>query len=139
MRLRRFFFLYCCLFANLILLAHVFVPHIHHDGMICFSGHHICSNVGCNNENKQHNHGPLEDCMLDDFTVRPETNESITPELSDLFQLNYHFILGSDNDLTPEVSPTGFKIYPKPYLILYTSANTDSGHGLRGPPISGRV
>lgn len=132
MRLQRFFFLCCCLFANLILLAHVFVPHIHHDGMICFSGHHICSGLGCNHD-KKHNHGPLEDCMLDNFTVRPETNENITPELSDIFQLNYHLVLKPFDELTPKGNSISIIISPKPYLILYGSA-ISAVQGLRGPP-----
>lgn len=135
MKLRQWIIYCCCMFAGLIMLAHALVPHIHHDGIICFIQENTCSTSECGHDHgHDHKHGPFEDCKLKDLQIRPEVNESITPDLSDQFLLTYHLLFFTSTfslDLFPNELDWEFK----PYLLLYTSVLADSAHGLRAPPV----
>jgi len=134
MNLRQWVIYCCCLFAGLILLAHAFVPHIHHNESICFIKEICCNTSGCTDDHgHQHQHGPLDNCKLNDLQIRPEVNESITPDLSDQFFLTYQ-ILFFLSGLTPQKDMLDLNRQPKPYLLLYTSILADSIHSLRAPP-----
>ncbi|MDD4516708.1 DUF6769 family protein [Massilibacteroides sp.] len=124
----------CCVFAGMILLAHSFIPHIHHDGAICFLKIHACASPIDGND-EAHDHGPLEDCKLSDLQIRPESNEGITPDLSDQFLLNYHLIFVQLEQVLLQTEITQERQH-KPYLLLYTSVLADSIHSLRAPPMS---
>lgn len=115
------------------MLAHAFVPHIHHDGVICFITEDVCNTSACEHDHG-HKHGPLEDCKLNDIQIRPEVNESITPDLSDQFSLTY-LTLFFTSEFTLQKEIIDFKWQPKPYLLLYTSVLCSSIHNLRGPPV----
>lgn len=135
MNIRQWIIYSCCMFAGLILLAHAFVPHIHHDGAICFIKENICTTSNCgHNHSHDHKHGPLDDCKLNDLQIRPEVNESITPDLSDQFSRTYlTLFLTSEFVLQKDI--IALKWQPKPYLLLYTSVLADSIHSLRAPPV----
>lgn len=137
MDLRKWIVYSFCALAGLVLLAHAFIPHIHHDGGICFVKEHICGTSECGHGHK-HDHGPLENCKLNDVQIRPEVNESITPDLSDQFLLNYQLIL-SPIEETLILSSLASQSQYKPYLLLYTSVLASSSHSLRAPPTSFRI
>lgn len=139
MRFRQWIIYSCCVLAGLILLAHAFVPHIHHDGGICFAKEHSLHVVsgheqGGGDTHKQgHDHGPFEDCELNDLQIRPEVNESITPDLANRFSLNFHLIFLPDNE-SPVLYPAFTKRPDNPYLCLPLPALTGCSHSLRAPP-----
>lgn len=137
MKLRQWIIYCCCMFAGLILLAHAFVPHIHHNGAICFYKGDICNTSGCEHDHG-HQHNPLSDCKLNDLQIRPEVNESITPDLSDQFSLTYH-LLFLTSEFCFQKDIIDFEWQPKPYLLLYTSVLANSIQSLRAPPVSALV
>lgn len=133
MSIRKWIVYSCCMFAGLILLAHAFIPHIHHSGSICFIKEVACETPACSHD-KEHKHGPLEDCKLNDLQIRPEINESISPDLSDQFLLTFHLLF-----YTPEFilqkDIIEFNWQPEPYLLSYTSVLVGSIYSLRAPPV----
>lgn len=132
MNLRQWIIYCCCMFAGMILLVHLFVPHIHHHGTVSFITENSCHTSTCSHDH-EHQHGPLGDCKLGDLQIRPEINESITPDLSDQFSLTY-FTLFYSSDFSFRQDFIGFKWQPKPYLILYTSVIANTIDSLRAPP-----
>lgn len=135
MNLRQWIIYCCCMFAGLIMLAHALVPHVHHDGVICFIQENAYATSDCDhNHGHNHQHGPFEDCKLKDLQIRPEVNESITPDLSYQFLLTYQFVFFSFG-LDLDLYPIELDRESKPYLLLYTSVLADSSHSLRAPPV----
>lgn len=130
-----------CVVASMVLLAHAFIPHVHHNGMTCFIKGDICNTYCChhNHENHPghdngHDHGPLENCQLGDIQIRPEVNESLNPDLTDQFLLTFHLIFFPTELILLEETLSSPWQYP-PYQPLYTSVLADSSLSLRAPPV----
>lgn len=145
MSFRRWVIYLSCVFASAFILVHAFIPHIHHDGTVCFilneeskasecDHHQDSDHQDCNHQDgHHHNHGPLENCKLIDIQIRPEVNEHITPDLSDQFALSYLILFfASESPLFKTDLDLNWQ--PKPYLNLYNSILAESIHNLRAPP-----
>lgn len=147
MRVKRFITFTLLLLANMFLLAHSVLPHIHHDGVVCFSlqeiaNHHHCSeghtdtyDCCCDHEKeKSHHHHNSEDCDLKDVVIRQDTSdEEIIPCEA---CLSLMFTIYPLNDLFLVEPEYEARLPYKPYLTTYISPYVGSIQSLRAPPVS---
>lgn len=148
MRVKRFITFTLLLLANVFLLAHAVLPHVHHDGVVCFSlqeikGHHHCTEghtdaCDCcceqNKETSHHHHHNSEGCDLKEVVVRHDTSdEEIIPCESCLLLMYTIYPLNDLFLVEPEYEA---RLPYKPYLISYISPYVGSIQSLRAPPLS---
>ena len=126
--------------ANVILLAHVVIPHHHHHlSTVCFLNSHCAD---CKEAHKQssdsdchHDDGnKREECPLQEIYVRIENNQSLV-DLTPDNDLQYPAL--SLFSTTPIVEIIDLKSLPfrqKPYLRSYHTDYTSQSLGLRAPP-----
>jgi hypothetical protein len=125
------------LFANIVLLAHSFLPHHHHSDGSVYVVTHCCStehnHEGCTNE-KGHNHDSCDGgvCEItEDYTLReqsvgsPDNSYKITL-FSQLFYACKTFELIVYDEI---------QFSEKPCVNLYHSAYYTQSTGLRAPPV----
>ena len=150
MRLKRQITLTLMILANIFLLAHVVLPHSHHDGIVCFSlseimHQHTCSHqhddIGaccaehCENTQKHHHHDNPEDCDLKDIVLsgHQDLHEDILPCPN---CLSLQYIIYALNDFYFEEPQFGQRLRQKPYLETYIPPFVGSIKSLRAPPVS---
>lgn len=147
MRPKRLIALTLLMLANIFLLAHVVLPHSHHDGVVCFSleemvhQHHCSHNhvdacdCNCHHAENHHHHGDSEDCNLKEIVIRQDNNShhEILPCATCLSLL---YTIYSLNDLYLVVPEYGHRLVQKPYLITYIPPYVGTISGLRAPPAS---
>ena len=147
--------------ANMILLAHAFVPHHHHEGVpICFSSHNHDYDENRNHDigdcthPSHHEHGPgcthnhhegdgcLADCcnISKDVYVRILEDDEIFSLLnllncSDRGVELVYYISNEDSGNLPLSGIYGLPFRQKPYLPSYFSDYIIGSSGLRGPPL----
>jgi len=132
------FVIYCCYVAvSTVLLAHTFVPHVHHDGKVCFIHtqlHHDCedSHDACDHE---HEHDSPESCNMNDFVIRPDINENHENNFSIDASFAYYYI-DLLSCLTIVVPDIDYHYRAKPYLLHYKSVYAGTLHCLRAPPVA---
>ena len=145
------------LLANIIMLAHAFVPHHHHEGTpICFSSHkhnhtpdedtHDCTHPSHQDQGQgcSHNHYkgdcPVDCCGISkDVYLRIVEDDEIlsslgSAALSDLGAELTYTISSEDNDYS-YIRVYGLPFRQKPYLPSYLSDSIIGSFGLRGPPL----
>ena len=127
----------CYIIVSIVLLAHSFVPHVHHDGKVCFMHtqlhhDHDSSHDDCTHE---HDHSSPEDCNMNDFVIRPEVNENQNND----FSIEASFA-NSAVDLLAcmeiNLSEAVCQYRGKTHLVHYKSVYAGSINSLRAPPIS---
>lgn len=147
MKIKRFITLGLLFLANMFLLAHSVLPHIHHDGVVCFSlkeithQHHrseshadTCDCCCEHNKENSHHHDNAEDCDLKEIVMRQDTSdEEIIPCKSCLALL---YTVYSLNDLFLVEPEYEARLPYKPYLTSYISPYVGSTQSLRAPPTS---
>ena len=146
------------LLANIILLAHAFVPHHHHEGVpICFSSHkhnhdydtvardcthpsHHEHDSGCTHNHQEGDGCPVDCCNISkDIYARILEDDEIFLMLSLLscsdrgVELVY-YISNEDSGNSLLSSIYGLPFRQKPYLPSYFSEYIIGSFGLRGPP-----
>ena len=136
------------LLANMFLLAHVVVPHAHHNGIVCFSlsellhqnecpdSHDDICDCSCDHGKESHHHHSLpDDCDLKDIVLRQDNDQhtEIVP-CADCQTLLY--CIYSLNDLYLLAPEYGQRFVEKPYVITYISPYVGTTFGLRAPPVS---
>ena len=127
----------CYIIVSIVLLTHSFVPHVHHDGKVCFMHtqlHHDHgeSHNNCNH-NLEHNHYSPEDCNIKGFVIRPEINQNNEFSIDASFANSYIDLLPC---MEINLSEAVCQYRGKPYLIHYKSVYTGSTNCLRAPPVS---
>lgn len=147
MRIKRFITFTLLLLANLFLLAHSVLPHIHHDGVVCFSLHEIVEEHHCSDKHtdtcdcdcehdkeKSHHHHNAEDCDLKDIVMRQNnSDEEIVPckvclsLMYTIYPLNDLFLVEAEYEA---------RLPYKPYFSSYISPYVGSMQSLRAPPVS---
>ena len=135
------FVIYCCYVAvTIVLLAHSFIPHAHHDGKVCFMHaqlHHGCDdshNTCEHGHDHNHSHDLPDACHMDDFVIRPDINENHENSFSvdASFAYNYVYLLPCLTIIIPE---TEYHYRAKPYLLHYKSVYAGTIRSLRAPPV----
>ena len=143
--INRIFPLLFILFANIVLLAHVFIPHHHHNEDLCFASSHCEKDSqpeGHLLSGHQHQHdgeenGPLcflrQAVFLPTVHIRQEckclncnSKSGDNSFFTNLF-LNTKFI----SDFLVNQSFSGKQYHPKIFYALFVSHNA----GLRAPPV----
>ena len=144
------------MFACIMLMAHLTVPHHHHHGTIicllnysdeivaeshCFDTHHLNSDdAEANNHegsdsHKSGNDDNEENCFMDDLFLLADSKHFVDIVPIDLNGIGFSFLHAT------VVNPLGFNILAglpfreKPFLISYKSSLNSDATGLRGPPI----
>lgn len=148
MRVKQRAALILLLFANIFLLAHVVVPHSHHDGIVCFSlaelehrqhcsgSHDDAENCCCEKEEQSgHHHSNSEDCDLKEIVLRQD-NDSHEDILPCDHCLSLLYSIYPLNDLYQSDPEYGQRLEIKPYLITYISPYVGTITSLRAPPAS---
>lgn len=147
MKMRKIISLIMVIFANIFILAHVALPHSHHDGTVCFSLEELihpnhCSDADNNfsdccslNHTKHHHHQNSEHCDLKEIILR-QTNNTHDDILPCDHCLSLLYILYPLNELYLEAPEFGLFAVEKPYLQTYISPFVGSIRGLRAPPFS---
>lgn len=143
--------IFTSLCISILILAHVIVPHHHHEGMPCFaieniSGHNSSSDSHQDCSNHQsccgHHHGNEanneETCILDQLdlsvvSIQKSTNACavclhLHDNLLQAILLTYSFNLSLSDDRKR------LDIKQPPYLINYHSVLVNQNIGLRAPP-----
>ena len=139
-------------FACAMLLAHVAVPHHHHNGtIICLlnfnsevlaESNHIDGYIddeecGHDDAGEGHHHGDNdseENCFIDDLYLASETKHSMDAVYCDQ-RLSTITLTATLNLNTAEIVPlTGLPFREKPYKVSYRSLINSESSGLRGPP-----
>ncbi len=142
------------MFACMMLMAHLAVPHHHHHGTIicllnysseivleanCFGmHHHEDDDTGANNHDgichKNGNGESEENCFMDDLYLLEDSKFSVDffPVETDCFAQFFlnAYVLGA-NVIIPELFHRN-----KPFLISYKSLLNPNASGLRAPPLS---
>ncbi|NLC86871.1 MAG: hypothetical protein GX680_07985 [Bacteroidales bacterium] len=139
MRIKRTVVSFFLFLAGIVLLAHTFLPHHHHDhiSIVYFSGnisHDNCCNTSnceiadndCQDSNK--------DCMDANIMLRAgdDTREELIAATNDLIPLL--LFLSADNTDASIENTTRHSIYKTYSLPCYLDYLTDS-QGLRAPPV----
>lgn len=134
------------LLANIIILAHVIVPHHHHEGMpvafckISFSddnSERTHSSHSHSNGKDDHSHDSEVNCTLCQLYIRAEINSSLSSLASALANLHIDFpvICYNISTLTDIQESEGLPFRQKPYTISYHSHYIVHSLGLRAPPV----
>lgn len=130
------------LLANIVLLAHAFVPHHHHENIpFCIGLHCIDSNLAhdsssdCDPNNHKGNDSS-GDCLIDNVYTRITNDRQVVDSSdNDYIQLP-HFLLLFCSDCCIRISNTeGRQIELKPYLYSYHTLFLTRSLGLRAPPV----
>ena len=130
--------------ANIVLLAHAFIPHHHHEKEVCIVSSHCESDSDSHNHDsanhKHHHHGEnnVDGCVLQQILISPQNK--IKHEIkrvnldNDLFHtdsfqallIGNHFVLASFLDL-PKTEPP---------ILFFTYQNyAGKVTGMRAPPL----
>lgn len=163
--LRRKTYILPLCFACFMLIAHIAVPHHHHNGTVicllnfsseiiaephCFAVHH--HNEGVTHDGTPHegchsgeNHGcshhgdensSEENCCIDDLYLISETKYSIDLET---FLDDQNYTLGIFEILVlssnDKIISTGLPFRQNPFILSYNSPLISGDSGLRGPPV----
>ncbi len=132
--------IFLCL-ANLILLAHIVVPHHHHNAVVaCFlSPEHDNAEESCpsshDHEKSHHHEGNTENCLVKEIFVRVEKDKKAA--CSDCSHIQLSLCLPKiflNLSLSENIDTDGFSHPPKPYLVSYLHSYIASSLGLRAPP-----
>jgi hypothetical protein len=116
------------LFANIMLLAHLAVPHHDHDNKIVFS---------CN-KNHQHNGNENDsfDCILSKMCMRFGSDNQLLPCLDfNIDPSSFRLPFVSVNISVDINELEGLPFSPKPCLLSCYSATVSQSIGLRAPPV----
>jgi hypothetical protein len=123
------------LLANIIMLAHAFVPHCDYNKI---SSSVVLSVIQSENDNNccscktfHHSHDTDIECLLSQIYARIE-NDDKTATFADFILLSYPFV--SVNNLITAANTEFLSFQYKPYLLSYYCANILPATGLRAPP-----
>lgn len=145
MRLRRFIAILLMTLANTLILAHIVLPHYHHDGIVCFKSEieSICEDhdaiehkKSCTEQNSE-DHTQLEDCDLHNLLKRIEKSgvEEFSPDQTDV----NHFITVCTSCLYDHLAICASLVNKDRHYIFfsdnYISPFVGSHYGLRAPPV----
>jgi hypothetical protein len=123
------------LLANIIMLAHIFVPHCDYNKI---SVNIPLSVIQSENDNNccackafHHSHDTDIECLLSQIYARLENDDKPTA-LADFILLSYPFV--SVNNFIPTTNTEFLSIQYKPYLLPHYCAFIFQSKGLRAPP-----
>ncbi|MDR2292409.1 MAG: hypothetical protein LBE11_02925 [Prevotellaceae bacterium] len=124
------------LLANIIMLAHVFVPHCDYNSKTSAS---ISMQVVqpendtncCSCENYHHKHGIDEECVLTQDYIKNGKDDKTT-SFADFILLAYPFIHVNNSIPTTDSELLSFQY--QPYLLSYYCVSILPATGLRAPP-----
>ena len=151
MKVKKLLALTCILLANILLMAHSFVPHSHHNGMLCLqmtmhSGiveedHNHGIGEFCKHSQEKHadgaehnNHKDTEDCDLKTLMSRQmNAQRDVLDNVTFMATLFYSTYLL--NSLYLDEPDFGLRLRLKPYLISYTTPCISAATALRAPPV----
>ena len=139
MKVKKAIIYFCYVLVSITLLAHSFIPHVHHDGHICLITEYLCDDHNSCDTGEHHSHchdnTDSDDCLIKNFILRPGSNNQDTPDIYSFANYTFHFIC-----ILPDLLSTDpFDLTDKqdiPYLINYKTVFTNHSHGLRAPPFS---
>ena len=144
------------MFACMMLMAHLAVPHHHHHGTIicllnysdeivaeanCFdTHHHEDDDAGTNNHegtdsHKNSNDESEEHCFMDDLYLLADSKHSVELVPVETGGFGQFFLRTAILQNFPNIIPE-LPCRKKPFLISYQSLLNSDASGLRGPPIS---
>jgi hypothetical protein len=124
------------LLADIIILAHAFVPHCEYNTMpipLSVVVHHIENDSHCCSAQAQHHSSEEDDdCLLTHPYLRIEENEITAAE----FILPYHLFSFIDVNSLITTADSGFlSLQYKPYLLHHYCTFAVKSIGLRAPPV----
>ncbi|MDR1553033.1 MAG: hypothetical protein LBS69_06180 [Prevotellaceae bacterium] len=123
------------LLANIIMLAHIFVPHCDYNKISATAPLSVIQSENdshcCSCEDFHHSHDTDMECLLSQIYARLENNDKTTT-LADFILLSYPFV--SVNDSVPTINAESLSFHYKPYLLSYYCAFIFPTIGLRAPP-----
>jgi hypothetical protein len=136
------------LFANATLLAHVAIPHHHHENaLVCFfnsngeESHETCNHKHQTEQNQQNknNENPSEKCCFIDNVYLPAHNHTTKTtchvhKKCDCGQTPFTLI-SNTFDFQDIAETTLFHFRHKPYLVDYLTDYISQTLGLRAPPV----
>ena len=141
MRLKKAISLFFLLLANVIILVHIAIPHIHHSNtVVCFGVTH------CEEHDEAHSHSHdtgchthddgegLEECPLKEQYVRFENITSLADY--GLHNVQYPVLFLFAINLVVEITDLeGLPFRQNPYVPLFYSEFISQSIGLRAPPV----
>jgi len=134
------------LFANIFLLAHVVIPHHHHeDAVVCFLDTHnedceeTHNHEQCDNQDHKHDSPAVPDkcCIIDNVYFSAHNNVKTTHRSQtnyDCGQVLYALISNSLN-LQDGIDNTAIYSQENPYVPLFYTEFITRSIGLRAPPV----
>jgi hypothetical protein len=126
------------LLANIIMLAHAFVPHCDYDQTSTTASLSLTVIQSANNshccscENYHHSHEIDAECLLSQIYIRNGNEDKITLP-ADFVLLPYPFI--PVNNSVAAINPESLSFQYKPYLLSYYCVFILPITGLRAPPV----
>jgi len=112
--------------ANIIILAHITIPHHHHNGFVVL----ICD-FSATNDAKEH---LTEECILDEFYFRSDSSQNSF--LSSVFYIEGFPVIC--NVVTSQLEIQNYDnltFRRKPYFLSYHTEYISQSLGLRAPPV----
>ena len=124
------------LFANIVLLAHSFVPHHHHQARVCVESRHCLeSHISQKQSNPKHDGNSPTDCVLKQAVVLPAN------QIKQECTVNYGNDTSSNDYYFASLSVPAAGIFnyyaddPFPVISFSYSCFACTALGLRAPPL----
>lgn len=121
------------LLANIVILAHVIVPHLHHDRVPVALSSHIEHEAPLND---MQDHTGMEDCLLSQVYARMDNERQLSQSIDfdiSLFPLLSLFL--PEGSFSETTYLEGFPFRQKPYIKSFHTTFISRSTGLRAPPV----
>lgn len=134
------------LLANIVLLAHAFIPHHHHEGVVVAIFDNHCAENSDNhdhdhdwnhgdNPHKHENKSASEQCALNEVYTRADNSSKVVSPINWDCGETLLFILPGIIDKLGLADEVGLPFRQKPYIESYHVIFSSNSLGLRAPPV----